>query len=328
MNNSSIVISSRVRIARNIRGYKFPQLKDFKDSKKVTELILDRFKKSEDIYNFYKIENLTDIEKGSYVEKHLISPVHINSKLDGSFLLRDDNIVTIMINEEDHLRIQVLLDGLKLDECWKIADEIDDFLEEDIEYAYDKDYGYMTSCPTNIGTGLRASVMLHLPAITITKKLIEIKVILEKFGLTIRGIYGEGSKALGGFYQISNQRTLGETEEEIIAKLNRLVKQVVKREEYIRDILREKIPIEIEDEILRSLGILLYNKKIDYPEAMKHLSNVKLGIDLNLFSDKENTDLIKLMGDISPANLQKYLNKILNERDRDIYRSDYIKSKL
>lgn len=317
-----IVISTRVRVARNLSEYKFPEYMTIDESDKLTDEILNRIKSDEvNQYEFKRVRDLNNLERKVYVEDHLISPSIVKNENMGSFLLRKDEKATIMINEEDHLRIQTLFPGLDLEKAWELCSSIDDFLEEDLKYAFDIDLGYLTACPTNVGTGLRASVMLHLPCVSMTGSISVIIEGLTKMGLTARGIYGEGSEALGFLYQISNQVTLGDTEEEIINKLNKVVRQILNRERNTRKYLIDKRLIEMENKVYRSLGILKYSRILDSKEAMDHLSNIRMGITMDILNDKELRNVIKLMIDIQPANIQKKLNREMNGKERDIERA-------
>ena len=320
-----IVVSTRVRIARNIDSYKFPQSMNIKEANRLNQEILGIMKGAGEAYNYFKIRDLDEMEKTSYVEDHLISPALCRATLRGSFLLREDKQVTIMLNEEDHLRIQVILAGFEMKEAWKIASSVDDFIEDKVDYAFSEKYGYLTSCPTNVGTGLRISVMLHLPAITLSKHLDEMVDILRKVGLTLRGIYGEGSKGLGCLYQISNQTTLGQSEEEIIIKLNKVVGQVIDRELGTRKFLMDYRSLDLEDKLIRSYGLIRNNRKISSQEAMTYLSDIKLGVDLGLIKDLRGQDIDRLMVDIQPGKLQCKYSKKMSRRDRDILRSKYIR---
>lgn len=325
--DEDVVISTRLRIARNISNYKFPDFMTINEGQSVTEEVLNAMKDNKDIYKFYRIEDLSQLEKTRFVEDHLISPSLATTTKSGSFLLRDDEKSTIMINEEDHIRIQVLLSGLNTYEGWELCSEIDDYLEKNIEYAFHEKFGYLTSCPTNVGTGLRASVMVHLPCLSMTGHINTIIDGLGKIGLTSRGIYGEGSKALGHLFQISNQITLGEKEEDIIKKLNKVVLQIVARERSTRGYMLDRKKIELEDKVFRSLGILNYSRLISSTEAMAHLSNVKLGCDVGIISGINPKDIVKLMIDIQPANIQKSSNKEMMKDERDVYRAQIIRNK-
>ena len=326
--DEDVVVSTRLRIARNIEKYKFPNIITMEESDQLTKEILDVMKESEDIYNFNRIIDLSDIERFVFVEEHLISPSLLKTKEKSSFLLREDEKVTIMINEEDHIRIQVLLSGCNMEEGWRICSEVDDLLESKINYAFHERIGYLTSCPTNVGTGLRASIMVHLPCITMAGQLNVIMEELRKIGLTIRGLYGEGTKGLGHLYQISNQTTLGEREENIIRKLNKVICEVVNRERSTRQYLIKKNRLLLEDKIFRSLGTLRYNRMISSKGAMFHLSNVKLGCDMGIIDGMDSKDIIKLMVEVQPANVQKSLNKAMIKEERDMNRSIIIRNKL
>lgn len=317
-----IVISTRVRVARNLSKYKFPEYMSISESDNLTDDVLNRVKKEEsDEYKFKRLRDLNKLEQRVYVEDHLISPSILKNENIGSFLLRKDEKATIMINEEDHLRIQTLFPGLNLEKAWELCSSIDDFLEEELKYAYDSDLGYLTACPTNVGTGLRASVMLHLPCVSMTGSISVIIEGLRKIGLTARGLYGEGSEALGFLYQISNQITLGDTEEEIINKLDKVVHQILTRERNTRKYLTSNRLVEMENKVYRSLGILKYSRILSSTEAMEHLSNIRMGETMNILKNKELSSAIKLMIDIQPANIQKKLNKEMNSKERDIERA-------
>lgn len=320
-----IVVSTRVRIARNLDKYKFPQSMNIKESKAMTESILNIIKESGAEYKYYSIRDLDEMEKTSLVEDHLISPTLYNSVLRGSFLLREDREVTIMLNEEDHIRIQVLLPGFRMEDGWKLASNIDDVIEDKVDYAFSEKFGYLTSCPTNVGTGLRVSAMVHLPGIELTNHLQELVEILRRVGLTLRGIYGEGTKGLGSLYQISNQTTLGQGEEEIISKLQKIVRQVIDRERETRKFLMENGRIELEDKIIRSCGLLRYNRKMSSEEAMSYLSDIKLGVDLGILDNADNKNIVDLMVNIQPGKLQCNLKEKLGKKERDIERSKYLR---
>lgn len=324
--NDDVTISTRIRVARNLSKYKFPSHMTIEEADMLTNDILNTMMDGMDNnYRFYRMRDLTTREQLIYVEEHLISPNMIQHKDKSSFLIRDDEKATVMINEEDHLRIQTLWPGLNLKEGWDLCSLIDDRLEANLDYAYDENWGYLTTCPTNVGTGLRASVMLHLPSVSMTG---EIKTIIEglrKIGLTARGLYGEGSEALGYLYQISNQTTLGEAEDEIIDKLNRVILQIITQERSTRERLREKRKLELEDRIYRSYGILSHSRILSSKEAMEHLSNVRLGWVMGLIENNKLKDILRLMIEIQPAKIQARFNKDMDERERDIARAKIIR---
>ncbi|WFA07689.1 protein arginine kinase [Tissierella sp. Yu-01] len=325
-----VAISSRIRVARNIKDYVFPLYMSIEDSDKLTNDVLLTVKEEfqDSNFRFYRISDLSQKERLMFIEEHLISP-GLTQKIDkSSFLVRKDERATIMINEEDHLRIQTLLPGLNLAEAWQLCSEIDDKLESKLNFAYDYELGYLTACPTNVGTGLRASVMLHLPCVTMTGNINALIESLRKVGLTVRGIYGEGTDAVGNLYQISNQTTLGDTEEELINKLNKIIYQVVTRERNTRKYLKEKKGIELEDKVYRSYGILMNSRLMSSKEAMKHLSNVKLAYDMGYITDHRLKDIFKLMVDIKPATIQMNTNKDLSKQERDNIRAKIIREYL
>ncbi len=322
-----VVISTRVRVARNLVKYKFPSLMTVAESDELTNEILNAIKDSSEDgnYKFNRIRDLNPRERLVFIEEHLISPGLIQNLEKSSFLVRNDERATIMINEEDHIRIQTLFSGLKLDEGWELCSQIDDKLEQTIDYAFDEKLGFLTSCPTNVGTGLRASVMVHLPCLSMTGHINTIIEALRKVGLTVRGLYGEGSEALGNLYQVSNQVTLGESEVDIIAKLNKVIAQIVARERNTRRYLMETKSVELEDKIFRSLGILTHSRLMSSKEAMNHLSNIKLGWDINIIQNDKLKEIVKLMIDIQPANIQKSLEKDMGSGERDNARAEIIR---
>ncbi len=322
-----VVVSTRLRVARNLKDKVFPIYANQLQANEVKELIKDSvfnlFQDGE--YSYHELVELEPREKMRYMEDHLISPILVDHWKKSSFFLRDDEKVTIMINEEDHIRLQTLLPGLDLIEGWKLCSEIDDILESSLDFAWHEEYGYLTSCPTNAGTGLRASVMLHLPGVSFTGHISNIIDALRKIGLTIRGIYGEGTEAVGHLYQVSNQLTLGESEDEIIEKLNRVVLQLMRREKNTREYLADKKRLEIEDKVYRSLGILRSARLIASKEAMEMISNIKLGRDLGMIDNEQWEDLIKLMIDIKPGNIQNRVGRSMNRVERDQTRADIVR---
>lgn len=322
-----VAISTRIRVARNVREYDFPLYMSMEESDNLTNDVLESVKLSlsDSNYKFIRVRDLTPRERLMYIEEHLISP-DLTQKTDkSSFLLRDDERATIMINEEDHIRIQTLLPGLNLSKGWQLCSEIDDKLESNLNFAFHEDLGYLTSCPTNVGTGLRASVMVHLPCVSLTGHINAMIESLRKVGLTVRGIYGEGTEAIGNLYQISNQTTIGESEEAILDKLNKIINQIVNRERNTRKFLMDKKGIEIEDKVFRSYGLLKNSRLMSSNEAMNHLSNVKLAYDMGFLKNPRLKDVVNLMLDIKPATIQKNLNKDISKEERDKIRAKIIR---
>lgn len=322
-----VVISSRIRLARNLKNDTFPLYSSKEEAEntlnKIRDAVEDVFPNGE--YKFYNLEQLEPRDRMRFMEDHLISPGLVEQTGKSAFYLRDDEKATIMINEEDHLRLQTLFPGLRLNEAWEECENIDDLLESKLDYAFHAEYGYLTSCPTNVGTGLRASVMLHLPAMTITGYIMGLMDALKRIGLTIRGIYGEGTEAVGHLYQVSNQLTLGETESEIIKKIDEIATEIRNREQNTRTFILENKRIELEDKVYRALGILQNARMITSNEAMEQISIVKLGYDLGLIESEKYENLIKLMLDIKPGNIQNKSNKAMNRTERDILRANIIR---
>ncbi|AUS07600.1 protein arginine kinase [Laceyella sacchari] len=331
---SDIVFSSRVRIARNLDGLPFPLLSTQSQAEEVVRRVEEAWKNDKDRLAVLKdaelirMSDLTDLEKRVLVEKHLISPMLAEESRHGAVLLSQDESVSIMINEEDHIRIQVLFPGLQLEKAWELASQIDNWLEKHLTYAFEGGYGYLTSCPTNVGTGIRASVMVHLPALAMTQQLNRLIPAITQVGLAVRGIYGEGSEALGQLYQVSNQVTLGQSEEEILDNLQGVVRQMIEHEQIARRRLQEMSLTQLEDRVHRSYGILAHARIIDSNEAMKRLSDVRLGVDMGLILGVSANVMNELMVMTQPGFLQSYANQRLNPEQRDIRRARLIRERL
>lgn len=329
--DDDIVLSSRIRLARNFSAYLYPTLLSEDKAKEICHLVKHYFEGSTALPNapfeYIEINKLESVEKRVLIEKHLISPNLIES-VHGASILSQNEQISIMINEEDHLRIQALYPGLQLREALTQANNIDNYIESQLEYAFDETIGYLTSCPTNVGTGLRASVMMHLPALVITKQFNRLIPTINQLGLVVRGIYGEGSEALGNIFQISNQITLGKSEEEIIEDLTTIVQQLIKHEKSARDALVKTSLIRLEDRIYRSLGILKYGRIIETKESAQCLSDVQLGIDLGLITGLSKNFLNELMILTQPGILQQFVGNQLTPEERDIRRASLIRERL
>jgi protein arginine kinase len=327
---TDIVISSRVRAARNLKGHPFPCLASDQDNGAVLEkMTAARSGKQEfNEFSFWATFDLSALEKQALVEKHLISPSLARDSRHGALLLREDEAVSIMINEEDHLRIQSILPGLQLEEAWREAGFYDDLLESELEYAFDERFGYLTACPTNIGTGLRASVMLHLPALIMNKQINRFLGALSQVGLTVRGLYGEGTEIIGNLVQVSNQVTLGLTEEEIINNLYSVIRQVIEQEQNVRQALLDKKRASLADKAFRALGILKYARIMSSQEAIQLISDLRLGYDLGLIKEVDHRVLNELLVLIRPGCLQLLANRELNKNERNLERPIRIKETL
>jgi protein arginine kinase len=329
---SDIVISSRVRIARNMNGYPFPMLSTKSQSEevlgKITELHEAGGLAEWGQFEMIPLSGLNDLEKKVLVEKHLISPNLANESQNGAVLLNETESISIMVNEEDHLRIQVLSSGFQIREAWTIANQVDDTFEELLEYAFDEKRGFLTSCPTNVGTGIRASVMIHLPALVITQQINRILQAIAQVGLAVRGIYGEGSEAIGNLFQISNQITLGQSEEEILDNLYGVVKQIIEHERSARQVLAVESKTRMQDRVCRSYGILTNAVIMDSKEAAQRLSDVRLGVDLGMVQNVTHTALNELLVMTQPAFLQQHSGEKLSADSRDTRRAELIRSRL
>jgi len=330
--NSDVVISSRIRLARNLKNYPFsPKMSEkqalelVREVKEASPLIEAQSAKK---FLYYNVDTLSDTDKTAMVERHIISPMLIEKKQSTGLIFSEDEKISIMINEEDHLRIQTITGGMNIGEAFQIANKIDDITNEVVEYAFHEKYGYLTACPTNVGTGLRASYMVFLPALTVAGKIIKLAGELGKYGIALRGTYGETTKSIGSIYQISNQKTLGSTEREIIEGLNRIVEQVMKQERRQREYMLTNSYDEIEDKVHRSYGVLKYAKQLSSNDAMTLLAQLKLGLDMKLIQFGDNYNVHELMMEIQPGNLQFNLDKNIGSVQRDKYRADYIRKKL
>ncbi|MGG1678372.1 protein arginine kinase [Neobacillus sp. NRS-1170] len=330
--DSDIVLSSRIRLARNFNEYRFPTLFSHEEAKGII-LEIEEILKTSPLQKFgqmelLEIDEIQPLQKRVLVEKHLISPHLAEDSPYGAVLLTENEEVSIMINEEDHIRIQCLFPGMQLSEALDAANEIDDWLESNIQYAFDEKHGYLTSCPTNVGTGLRASVMMHLPGLMLTQQINRIIPAIHQLGLVVRGIYGEGSEALGNIFQISNQITLGKSEEDIGRDLMGVVSQLISQERSAREALRKTSNIQLEDRVFRSLGVLSNSRIIESNEAAKCLSDVRLGIDMGYINDMPKTILNELMILTQPGFLQQYAGGPLRPHERDIRRAALIRERL
>ncbi len=325
-----IVISCRVRVARNLNNCPFPHLLDVEKAGQVVHAVQLALENNELRRHVGKLEvtrmaELSPVERQILVEKHLISPDLLEDHAKKAVALRDDEVLSMMINEEDHLRIQCLLPGLQLEKAWELVNRMDDDLEKTLDFAFADGYGYLTACPTNVGTGMRASVMLHLPGLVLVEQVRNVLTTISKLGFTVRGLYGEGTEARGNLFQISNQVTLGHSEEEIIHNLKSVTGQLLAQERKARQALLQERREQLEDKVGRSYGILRYSHMISSEEAMRRLSDVRLGLDLKLLSGINPDQLTELMVMTQPAFLMKQQQGDLTPMQRDILRAKLIR---
>lgn len=328
--HSDIVISSRVRLARNLDKVPFTHWVTKKQEKEIADLLqaavlgVDLLKGS----LLIKMAELDDTDKQFLHERHLVSRELVAHPEHKAVAIGDKEVASVMVNEEDHLRVQVMQSGFNLQECWRIANRIDDGLHKRVGFAYDPEWGYLTACPTNTGTGLRASVMLHLPALVMTKQINRVVQAITKLGMTARGLYGEGTEADGNFFQISNQVTLGSSEEDIVDNLERIIRQVIGHEENARKTLMKHSRELLQDRIWRANGTLRSAYIISTKETMGLLSMVRLGIDMGLISDIDRRAVSELMILTQPAHLQKIEGRELGSAQRDVKRANLIRRRL
>jgi protein arginine kinase len=328
--HADIVISSRVRVARNIKGYPFFHWAGKKEKDEVLSVVKNAIAGSKYMKGslFIKIRDIDDIDKQFLVERHLMSREHTISDESKALAVDEKEIISVMINEEDHIRAQAIQSSFKVMETWRVLNSLDTELEGKIDYAYSDKWGYLTACPTNIGTGLRASVMLHLPALVVTNQIGRVLQAITKLGVTARGLYGEGTEASGNFFQISNQVTLGHSEEDIIDNIEKLINQVIGREESARKYLLSRGKHELYDKIWRSFGTLKSARIITSDETIRLLSLIRLGVDIGVITSIDRRTLNELFILTQPAHLQKMEGKKLSPADRDIKRADLIREKL
>ncbi len=327
---SDIVISSRIRLARNLAEYPFIRKCSTQDRKAIANLVSKRVEANilSDSVEFLGIDRLSDLDRQFLMERQIISRELSDGEGARGVIVDRNERFSVMINEEDHLRIQVMQSGLDLTEAWDRINKIDDQIESVLTYAFHDPIGYLTACPTNLGTGLRVSVMVHLPALVITKQIEKVFRSLQKINIAVRGLFGEGSQFSGDFFQISNQITLGKTEAELIDQVTTVVPTVIAYERKARDFLVNESQHELHDEVSRALGILRTAKKISSEETMHHLSKVRMGVNLGLVNGVTIPTVNKLFIHTQPAHLQKIRGQKLGTTDRNIERADYIQQHL
>ncbi len=331
---SDIVISSRVRLARNLADFPFTSHATEADRTEVERILherIDSLKNAGEMLGeslYFNVGELPDIDRQFLVERQLISREHAESNGSRSVVFDHAERYSVMINEEDHLRIQVMQSGFDLATAWEQANQLDDLIEQHVTYAFNERIGYLTACPTNVGTGVRVSVMLHLPALAITRQIEKVFKSLHKINLAVRGLYGEGSQAMGDFYQISNQVTLGLTEEELTKKVADVVPVLIDYERQAREFLLRESRETLHDRVSRAFGILRTAQTISSEETMHLLSSVRMGINLGLIRSLEIPAINKLFVHTQPAHLQKLSGIELDASDRNIERASFLRQQL
>lgn len=329
--DSDIVVSSRIRLARNLAGYPFLSKMTTEQQREVVEKVETSVRKISELSEayYFKSSQMTEVDRQFLLERHLISREHASEQGYRAVAISPNQAISLMVIEEDHIRLQAFSSGFDLNETWKTISRIDDELSKPLEFSFDMNLGYLTACPTNVGTGLRASCMMHLPSLVLTKQVHKVLQALAKLNLAARGLYGEGTQATGNFFQFSNQMTLGQTEEEMIENLSAVIRQVIEHEKEAREHLKEKKKGKFEDQVWRALGALKSARMIASSEATQLLSSVQLGMSMDIIQagiTKQEMNLLFLY--IQPAHLQKMNGKVLNSTERDVRRAALLREKL
>jgi protein arginine kinase len=327
---SDIVISSRIRLARNLAEFPFVRRASREERTQIAKSTRAKIETISEWSNimYLDLERLDEVDRQFLVERQLMSREMAEGEGDRAVVIDLDERFSVMINEEDHLRIQVMCSGLDLQAAWERIDNLDDQLEQKLTYAFHESLGYLTACPTNVGTGLRVSVMLHLPALVITREIEKVFRSLQKINVAVRGLYGEGSQFMGDFYQISNQITLGRSEAELVNTVQEVVPRIVEYERRAREFLVNESEQDLHDDVSRAFGILCTAKKISSEETLHYLSKVRMGVNLGLIRSIEIATINKLFVHTQPAHLQKLRGHQLSVTDRNIERASYLQSHL
>ena len=325
-----IVVTSRIRLARNIAGVAFPGRAKTAERVDVLEKIRPKVEALPEMVDAVSLacQDLSPVDKLLLVERHLISREHAAKKAGAAVVMNRRQNLSIMINEEDHLRMQSIRSGLQLRAAFKAINKVDSELEQQLNYAFDPDLGYLTACPTNVGTGMRASAMVHVPGLVLSEQINQIVQAVNKIGLAVRGLYGEGTEALGNLFQVSNQTTLGEKEEEIIDRLHKVILEIINHEQNARQVLLHNKPNTLLDHVGRSYGTLRHAYSMNSKEALNHLSFAKLACDLGFYGDAQRHAIDELFIETQPAHLQKGSQQRLATDERDVLRAEIIRSKM
>ncbi len=327
---TDIVVSSRIRLARNLAEFPFIRKCTDSDRAAITKQVQARFEFLDESMRveYIDVEKLSDLDRQFLMERQLISRELSENEGTRGVAIDPNERYSVMVNEEDHLRIQVMRSGFDLESAWECINQLDTEIEKQVNYAFHEKLGYLTACPTNVGTGLRVSVMMHLPALVITKQIDKVFRSLQRISVAVRGFFGEGSQFMGDFYQVSNQVTLGRTEEELVHKVHEIVPVIIDYERKARDFLIKESQQDLHDDVSRALGILCTAKKISSEETMHYLSKVRMGIHLGLIKEIELPTINKLFIHTQPAHLQKLHGQKLGTSDRNIERASYLQKHL
>jgi protein arginine kinase len=327
---SDIVVSSRIRLARNLAAFPFSNRASAHQKTEIEALLRERIGKMDmdPKLVYVNVPGLSALDRQFLVERQLISRELAGAEGPRGVALGPRENVSLMVNEEDHLRLQVMRSGFALDEAWQYIDKVDDLLEQRVSYAFSEEFGYLTACPTNVGTGMRASVMLHLPALVLTKQIEKVFRALQKINLAVRGLYGEGSRASGDFYQISNQVTLGKSETTILNEIREVIPQIITYERQARTTLIRESRQALQDKISRAFGTLCSATMMTSEETMDLLSSVRLGINLGLLEEITIPTVNELFIHTQPAHLQKLMGASLDGEERNAARARYLRTRL
>ena len=328
--DSDVVVSSRVRLARNLSQFPFPVRAEDAVKREVFKLLAATLGELDatPVLHPFEVDGLDDLDRHLLVERQLISRELADGEGARGVAVSRDETVSVMMNEEDHLRIQVLHSGFAVKDAWEKADALDDAIEAELPYAFDEQFGFLTACPTNCGTGMRASVMLHLPALVLTKEIQKVFGALQKIRLAVRGLYGEGSQAMGDYYQISNQVTLGASEKDLVGKIGEVVPNIISYERRVRKALIKQDRRSLHDQIARAHGVLRSAQTISSEETMGLLSSIRLGVNLGLIDELEPATVNELFIHTQPAHLQKLRGEPLDKSERNVARAGYLREKL
>ncbi|MBR2909256.1 MAG: protein arginine kinase [Clostridia bacterium] len=329
MDVNSVVISSRIRLARSLKNYVFPSCLVGEEGYKVIKEVADVVTNLDGEYKVFTMERLPALDAEVMQEKHLISSNLLNNKASGAVILSDDETISIMVNEEDHIRAQCFMKGLSLGVAYETLNKIDDALIENLDIAYDDTLGFLNSCITNVGTGMRASVMLFLPALTLSNQMNSVINNLSNQRLTVRGVFGEGSEAQGYLYQVSNARSLGVTEKDIINKVIQSTLKLCELELEARKLLVQNNDVELKDRVFRAWGVLTNAYTLSADEFMKCAGEVKIGIALGFIKLKDNSLIDKLLFDALPSSLTQLAGQeVLGEKEEKMFRAKFISTTL
>ena len=325
-----VVLSSRVRLARNVNGVPFPGRAKKQARQETCDKIKPLVFASSAMRGGFStgMEELKALDKQLLVERHLISREHAAKGGGSALVLNKDETLSVMVNEEDHLRMQALMPGMQIKQVWQKIDRFDTSLEKKIDYGYDASYGYLTACPTNLGTGIRVSAMLHLPGLVLIDQVNQIVQAVTKLGHAVRGLYGEGTEALGHIFQVSNQMTLGESESDIIERIHKVVLQIIEHETNARATLQQTKAKELYNHIGRAYGVLANAHIVSSKESMNQLSLIRLGVKLGMFEDLDVAVVDGLFLATQPAHLQQLVGEKLSGEERDVHRADLLRSRL